>query len=134
MHWGGSYYIYEGHSINKGNFLDWEETYYIYEGLSMNKRILGDWGGTYYIYEGHSINKGDSFKKKQNKFFQHFFPLFGIGLQKKIILITWKYLFWGYSKWWQINQRTLGLNRGLSSNVWWLRSANHIKSTKECVM
>ena len=27
-----------------------------------------------------------------------------------------------------------GLNRGLSSNFWWLRSANHLKFTEECVM
>ena len=25
-----------------------------------------------------------------------------------------------------------GLNRGLSSNFWWLRCANHVKFTKEC--
>ena len=26
------------------------------------------------------------------------------------------------------------LNRGLSSNFWWMRSANHVKFTEECVM
>ena len=41
---------------------------------------------------------------------------------------------WGYSKWWQIKQSPPGLNRGLSSNFWWLRSAHHEKFTEECVM
>ena len=31
------------------------------------------------------------------------------------------------------NQSALELNRGLSSNFWWLRSANHVKFTEECV-
>ena len=29
---------------------------------------------------------------------------------------------------------TSNLNRGLLSNFWWLRSANHVKFTEECVM
>ena len=45
----------------------------------------------------------------------------------KIIFISPKYLFWGYSKWQQIKQSTVGLNRGLSWNIWWIRSANHVK-------
>ena len=28
-----------------------------------------------------------------------------------------KYLFWGYSKWWQIKQSAFGLKRGQLSNV-----------------
>ena len=30
------------------------------------------------------------------------------------------------------NQSAPGLNRGLSSNFWWLKSANHVKFTEEC--
>ena len=30
------------------------------------------------------------------------------------------------------NQSGSGLNRGLSSNFWWLRSVNHVKFTEEC--
>ena len=52
----------------------------------------------------------------------------------KIILILQKYLFWGYSKWWQINQCAPGLNRGLLSNLWRPRSANHVIFAEECVM
>ena len=32
------------------------------------------------------------------------------------------------------NQSAYGLNRGLLWNVWWLRSANSMKFTEECVM
>ena len=32
------------------------------------------------------------------------------------------------------NQNAQSLNRGLSSNFWWLRSANHVKCTEEGVM
>ena len=32
------------------------------------------------------------------------------------------------------NQSAPSLNRGLSSNFCWLRSANHVKFTEECVM
>ena len=32
------------------------------------------------------------------------------------------------------NQIATGLNRSLSSNFGWLRSANHVKCTEECVM
>ena len=32
------------------------------------------------------------------------------------------------------NQSVPGLNRGLSSDFRWLRSANHVKLTKECMM
>ena len=34
----------------------------------------------------------------------------------------------------KINQIASGLNRGLSSNFWCLRNANHLKFKKECVM
>ena len=33
-----------------------------------------------------------------------------------------------------VNQSASGLNRGLSSNFWGLRNANHVKFTEECVM
>ena len=48
--------------------------------------------------------------------------LFGIAL---IILISQKYLFWGYSRWQQIKQWLFFLR---------LRSADHMKFTKEFVM
>ena len=32
------------------------------------------------------------------------------------------------------NQSTSGLNRVLPSNFWWLRSANHVKFTENCVI
>ena len=32
------------------------------------------------------------------------------------------------------HQSTPGLNRGLSSNFWWLRSISHVKFTEEGVM
>ena len=32
------------------------------------------------------------------------------------------------------NQNAPDLNRGLSSNFWWLRSANHVKFTEERVL
>ena len=38
------------------------------------------------------------------------------------------------TKWWLIQQSASGLNRGLSSNFYWLLSANHEKFTEECVM
>ena len=50
----------------------------------------------------------------------------------KIILILQKYLFCGYSKWQQIG--VILAWTGLSSNFWWVRSANHGKFTEECVM
>ena len=34
----------------------------------------------------------------------------------------------------QTIQNAPGLNRGLPSNFWWLRSVNHMKSLEECVM
>ena len=40
---------------------------------------------------------------------------------------------WSYSKWQQIKQNVPSLNRGLS-NLWWLRSINYVKFTKECAM
>ena len=40
----------------------------------------------------------------------------------------------GYSKWWQIKQIVPSLNRGLSSNFCWLRSAYYVKFTAENVM
>ena len=32
------------------------------------------------------------------------------------------------------NQSVPRLNRDLSPNFWWLKSANHVKSTEDCVM
>ena len=40
-------------------------------------------------------------------------------------------MFWGYSKWQQIKHSTSILNRSLSSNFYWLRSANNVKFTEE---
>ena len=43
-------------------------------------------------------------------------------------------MFWDYSKCCWIKQSAPGLNRGLSSNFWWLSCANNVKFTEECVM
>ena len=92
------------------------------------------------IYEGHSINKGNFFEKKSKMiFFRIFFHKFKLCIVWNwfiaiIILISQKYLFWGYFKWGQIKQSSTGLNRGLSSNYWWLRSVNHVKFTEECIL
>ena len=40
-------------------------------------------------------------------------------------------MFRGQSEWLQIKGSTLGVNRGLSSNFWWLRSTNHVKFTEQ---
>ena len=32
------------------------------------------------------------------------------------------------------NQYASGLNRGLTSNIWWLKKANYMNFTEECVM
>ena len=67
------------------------------------------------IYAGHSIKKSKIFFSiNENS------ALFVIGLSQK-------YLFSVYLKWSQAKKSTPGLNRGLSSNFWWLRSANHVK-------
>ena len=55
-------------------------------------------------------------------------------IYSKIFLISQKHLFWGYSKWRKVKQSTPGLNRSLSSNFWWLKRANHVTFTEECVM
>ena len=47
----------------------------------------------------------------------------------KISLISQKYFFWGYFKRQQINQTTQSLNRGLSLDLLWLWSVNHVKFT-----
>ena len=49
----------------------------------------------------------------------------------KIILITQKYLFGGYSKWLKLNHTASLLNRGLSFQIWYPRNANHVKFTVE---
>ena len=80
--------------------------------------------------EGHSINKGNFMKKSLRDPPLHWIPppqnvnsvLFGIALGQN------------YSKM-AVNQiMHQGLNRGLSSNFWWLRIVNPMKCTKECVM
>ena len=43
-----------------------------------------------------------------------------------------KYFFRGYSQWLKINQNSP--NRGLSSNLCWLRGANYVKYTEECAI
>ena len=55
------------------------------------------------------------------------------GFYCKIILISQKYFFWGNSKWWKIKKISPSLNRDLSSKFFWLRSANYVKFTEECV-
>ena len=65
------------------------------------------------LHESHSINKRKFFfflRKKQNKFsFQNFFLKCKLCIVwnwfiAKIILLSQKYLFYGYLKWWQIKQ------------------------------
>ena len=51
----------------------------------------------------------------------------------KIVLISLKYLFWSKPKCRQIKLSALGWNRGLLSNIRWLRSTNRVKITVECV-
>ena len=43
-----------------------------------------------------------------------------------------KYLFWSCSKWW--SDSVPGLNKGLSSNFWWLIGTNYVKFTEKCVI
>ena len=91
-----------------------------------------------HVYEGNSINKSN-IKKKKSKilFFQrNFFHKCKLWFLwnwfiVKVISIEQKYFFWGYLKWQQIKQSVPGLNRGLSLNFWWLKSANHMKFTAE---
>ena len=90
-------------------------------------------------YEGHLKNKGNLFlkKRKENNNF-----LFSFHKCKHCIIWNWfiattilisqKYLFKGYLKWWQIS--VPDLNKGLSKDFWQLRRAHHQKFTKECVM
>ena len=91
---------------------------------------------SFVLYEGHSINWGNIFEKSKIIFFPHKCKLCIVWnwFLAKIILILQKYLFWDYSKWQQIKQCVPGLNRGLCLSFWWLRSANHMKFTEECVI
>ena len=57
--------MYEGHSINRGNFFDWSATNYMYEGHSINKGNFFDWRATNYMHEGHSINIGNFLTEEQ---------------------------------------------------------------------
>ena len=83
------------------------------------------WQGN--IYKGHSINKGIFFfEKSKMKFFWINFPFFGIGLEQNYFNLA-KYLFWGYSKWWQIRM-LLAWKNCLSSNFWWQTMWNLQKS------
>ena len=71
-------------------------------------------------------------KTKYIYFFRNFYinvnsTLFGI------ILISKKHLLWGFSKWPPFKQSVPGLNRDMSLNFYWLRSANHMKSIDKCV-
>ena len=47
---------------------------------------------------------------------------------------SYKYLFWGNSKWKQIRQSALGLNRGHLAKFSWLRSVKHMKLIEECLI
>ena len=92
----------------------------------------------YLMYKGHSINKGNYFEKYRINFVSKNFHKCKLYIVwnwfiVKIILIVQKY-FSGYLKWWQIKQSATDLNRGLTSEFWWLKSANHMKCTQECVM
>ena len=81
------------------------------------------------MYEGHSINKGNHFEKVKILFFSAVnAKLFRFCLEQKLFLISQKYFFQDYSK------SQAGMKRGLSSIFCWLRSANHVKFTEECVI
>ena len=92
------------------------------------------------IDEGRSMNKEKFLVKAKQIFFSKFFShkrescFVWNCFITKMILISQKYLFWGYLKWLPIRQSAPGLNKGLSSNFWWLRTVNHVKFTEECVM
>ena len=78
-------------------------------------------------------------KSKINSFFTIFFHECKLSVVwnwfvPKISLIPQKYLFCNHLKSWPIKQNAPGLNRGLSSNFYWLRSANHMKFPEECVI
>ena len=76
---------------------------------------------------------------KKIKYFSEFFSeyistvSFDIDLSEKLFW-SYKNIRWGHSKWRQINQNALILNRGLSSKFCWLRIANHVKFTDEYIM
>ena len=55
-------------------------------------------------------------------------------IYSKNVLISQKYLFWGYWISQQIKQSAPGLNRGLLTNFWRLKSANYVKFTELYVM
>ena len=60
--------MYEGHSINKGNFLTEEQPIICPSwGCTFNKYSgnFFDWRATNYMYEGHSINKGNFLTEEQ---------------------------------------------------------------------
>ena len=88
----------------------------------------------------HSIDKDNSFVKSKIHFFWIFSlininsNLLEIGLQQKLFNLSNIYFFWGYSKWWLIKQSSPGLNRDLSWNLCWLRSAIYVQFTAECVI
>ena len=84
------------------------------------------------------MRKGSNYKHFTPSFFFFFF-FFSLHEHKLCCcsefvyrknLILQKYFFWGYSKWQKTSAS--GLNRGLS-NFGGLRSANHMKFTKESV-
>ena len=54
--------------------------------------------------------------------------------EAKIILISPKYFWRGYSKWYQINQSAPGWNRGLPKRSSWPTSPNHVKFMEECTI
>ena len=96
------------------------------------------WATMTLYYECHLINKRNVFEKRQIIFiFIIFFCVHCIAWNwfiAKFILIPSKYLFWHYSKWWGTKLSAPSLNRSLSRNFWWLKSANHVKFPDEYVM
>ena len=81
---------------------------------------------------GHSINKGNFFEKI---FFRFFFYkckhcIVWNWFIVKINLISQNNFFEAIQR----SSKSHRLNRGMSSNFWWLRSTNHMKFTDECMM
>ena len=88
------------------------------------------------IFEDGSINYGEFKKKKKLNIFS-----FRIFYNKWKISTVWNCLRWNTFKCYQLfclRQFKMAESQteswGLSTYLWWLRSANHVKFTKECLI
>ena len=86
-------------------------------------------------YPGHSFRSSYPSAEKQSVFYslsQLGNCIVGIALKKKIINLIKIIVLEPFKI--VANQRALRLNRSLSSNLWWLRSTDYKKFTKEWVL